>query len=40
MNSLNYYTLLPYQYIPVYTNYNFIPDYLYNITKNYIYLSQ
>ncbi len=40
MTPLKYYTVLPYQYIPVYANCNYLPDYLYNITKNYIYLSQ
>ena len=40
MTHLKYYTVLPYQYIPVYNNCNYLQDYLYNITKNYIYLSQ
>ncbi len=36
MDTLKYYTLLPYQYIPVYTNSQFVSEYLYDITKNCI----
>ena len=36
MNTLEYYTVLPYQYIPVYSKNHYIHDYLYDITKNYI----
>ena len=36
MNTLGYYTVLPYQYIPVYTNRQFVSEYLYGITKNCI----
>ena len=38
MDTLKYYTVLPYQYIPVYTKRNFVSEYLYDITKNCIYL--
>lgn len=36
MNTLKYYTVLPYQYIPVYTKSQYVSEYLYNITKNCI----
>lgn len=36
MNTLKYYTVLPYQYIPVYTKNLFTTEYLYDITKNCI----
>lgn len=36
MNTLKYHTIIPYQYIPVYTKTQFVSEYLYDITKNCI----
>ena len=35
MNKLEYYTILPYQYIPIY-NKTITSEKIYNIAKNYI----
>ena len=36
MDTLRYYTVLPYQYIPVYTKKQYVSEYFYIIAKNSI----